>query len=202
MARVWAVSPNTSAGMAAALPRRGTRWPAHQATGRPTAEQQSPRSGQVISARCASPRKRPLEAREGGQGGSDFGSHVIAFWQSRADSASGGDFQVQPRPPVRLQLAEHQGASISIARPRRWYVRGREKVQIQALTHSAGARQWGRGCPPAMTHDYIATAHQPVRRAAGWQRQGPRTLLPSAMALEFIAFMARGQRLPESWSCI
>src|ERR1700731_3259578 len=114
--------------LAAALPQRGTRWPAHQGTGRPPAEHQSGQGAGGHQRDAAQAQGRdPLERATAGQGARAFGSHRASHLAKvRAAAASGGDFQVQPRPPVRLQIGRHHGALSRSARARAGLVRGRK----------------------------------------------------------------------------
>ena len=57
----------------------------------------------------------------------------------RAAAASGGDFQVQPRPPVRLQIGRYHGAVYLDPPERALLLCVDEKSQIQALNRTQPA---------------------------------------------------------------
>ena len=105
-----------------------------------------PRSGRSSARRCEAQGRDPLERATAGQGARAFGSHRASqLAKVRAAGASGGDFQVQPRPPVRLQIGRYHGALSRPARARAGLVRGR-KVAFGAAVSTAPGGSNRRSC--------------------------------------------------------
>ena len=142
-------------GLAAALPQRGTRWPAHQGTGRPPAEHQSGQGAGSHQRDAAHAQGRdPLERATAGQGAWAFGSHRASHLEKYGLQPHRVEtFKFSRDPQFDFKLADITG--LYLDPPERAPVLCvDEKSQIQALNRTQPALPMWPGLPTRMTHDY------------------------------------------------
>jgi transposase len=142
-------------GLAAALPQRGTRWPAHQGARRPPAEHQSGQGAGVISATLRKPKAAThWSARRLAKGLGLSAATVHRIWQKYGLQPHRVEtFKFSRDPQFDFKLADITG--LYLDPPERALVLCvDEKSQIQALNRTQPALPMWPGPPTRMTHDY------------------------------------------------